>query len=49
MRAHCGSIHPAYGFERHAGYGTEAHLSGIDAHGPLPGLHRMSFSPFKAA
>lgn len=49
MLAHCGSIHPAYGFERHAGYGTEAHLAGIGTHGPLPGLHRMSFSPFKAA
>lgn len=49
MLAHCGTIHPAYGFERHAGYGTEIHLSGISAHGPLRGLHRMSFSPFKAA
>jgi len=49
MLGHCGSIHPAYGFERHAGYGTEAHLAGITAHGPLPGLHRMTFSPFKAA
>ncbi len=49
MLSLCGSIHPAYGFERHAGYGTEAHLAGITAHGPLPGLHRMSFSPFKAA
>jgi ribonuclease HII len=49
MLAHCGTIHPGYGFERHAGYGTEVHLAGIDAHGPLPGLHRMTFSPFKAA
>ena len=49
MLAHCGSIHPAYGFERHAGYATEMHFAGIDLHGPLPGLHRMTFSPFKAA
>jgi ribonuclease HII len=47
MLSHCGSIHPGYGFERHAGYGTELHLAGIQAHGPLPGLHRMTFSPFR--
>lgn len=43
----CGEVHPAYGFERHAGYGTEIHRRGIDAHGPVRGLHRMTFSPFR--
>lgn len=37
---------PAYGFDRHAGYGTKAHLAAIAAHGPCP-LHRMSFAPLK--
>ena len=43
----CGEVHPAYDFERHAGYGTEIHRRGIDAHGPVRGLHRMTFSPFR--
>jgi len=47
MLARCGEEHPAYGFERHAGYGTEIHLNGIETHGPLPGIHRMTFAPLK--
>ncbi|TPW32395.1 ribonuclease HII [Martelella alba] len=39
-------IFPAYGFEKHAGYGTAAHLAAIRQHGPCP-LHRMSFRPLK--
>ncbi|MBI2743765.1 MAG: ribonuclease HII [Chlamydiales bacterium] len=37
--------YPQYGFIKHKGYGTAAHLSAIAAHGPSP-LHRMSFHPF---
>jgi len=35
---------PAYGFARHKGYGTAAHLLALAAHGPTP-LHRRSFAP----
>lgn len=38
------TIYPEYGFEKHKGYGTRAHLGAIEKHGPCP-LHRMSFSP----
>lgn len=33
---------PAYGFERHKGYGTKEHLKALKGHGPCP-LHRMTF------
>jgi ribonuclease HII len=36
--------HPHYGWERNAGYGTAAHLAGLQAHGVTP-LHRRSFAP----
>lgn len=36
--------HPAYGFERHKGYGTPEHLAALRTHGPTP-LHRRSFAP----
>jgi len=39
-------IYPAYGFDRHAGYGTRAHLAAIAAIGPCP-IHRFSFAPLK--
>jgi ribonuclease HII len=45
MRALC-IAYPAYGFSRHAGYGTKAHLAAIAAHGPCP-YHRLSFSPLR--
>ncbi len=35
---------PAYGFDRHMGYPTAAHLAALRAHGPCP-LHRRSFAP----
>ena len=38
--------YPAYGFDRHAGYGTKAHVAAIEAHGPCP-YHRFSFAPLK--
>lgn len=36
--------YPAYGFDRHAGYGTPAHLEALEAHGPCP-EHRKTFAP----
>lgn len=35
---------PAYGFERHVGYGTPEHLRALADHGPCA-LHRRSFAP----
>lgn len=39
---------PAYGFDRHRGYGTAAHLAAIARLGPCP-IHRRSFAPVSAA
>jgi len=36
--------YPAYGFDRHAGYPTPAHLAALSEHGPCP-EHRRSFAP----
>lgn len=47
MLSRCGAVHPGYGFERHAGYGTKVHMAGIETLGALPGIHRMSFSPLR--
>jgi ribonuclease HII len=38
--------YPLYGFDQHAGYGTQAHRAAIARHGPCP-EHRFSFSPIK--
>jgi ribonuclease HII len=35
---------PGYGFARHKGYGTKAHLEALASLGPCP-IHRMSFRP----
>lgn len=35
---------PDYGFERHKGYGTKAHLEAIRRHGPCR-IHRKTFQP----
>lgn len=34
--------YPAYGLEKHKGYGTKAHYAALLEHGPSP-IHRMSF------
>ncbi len=47
MRRLC-PLYPAYGFARHVGYATRAHLDAIAAHGPTP-FHRLSFAPFRIA
>ncbi len=39
---------PAYGFARHAGYGTKQHLEAIARHGITP-HHRRSFAPVAQA
>ena len=35
---------PAYGFERHMGYGTAVHMAVLREHGPCE-IHRRSFAP----
>jgi ribonuclease HII len=40
-------LYPVYGFARHAGYGTKAHLEALRRHGPCP-EHRRSFAPVRA-
>lgn len=36
--------YPGYGFARHKGYGTAAHLAALESLGPTP-IHRYSFAP----
>lgn len=43
-----GRRYPAYGFGRHMGYGTVAHLASLELHGPCP-AHRRSFAPVENA
>lgn len=38
--------YPAYGFAQHKGYGTEAHLAALRAHGASP-IHRQTFAPVR--
>jgi ribonuclease HII len=38
---------PAYGFDRHKGYGTADHQAALERHGPCP-VHRVSFAPVRA-
>jgi len=40
--------YPNYGFERHKGYATAAHLEALERFGPSP-LHRMSFAPIRVS
>lgn len=39
--------HPEYGFDRHKGYPTKAHIKALNEHGPLA-CHRRSFAPVAA-
>lgn len=39
--------HPEYGFDRHKGYPTRAHLAALRAHG-VSVVHRRSFAPVRA-
>lgn len=40
--------YPQYGFSKHKGYGTRAHLDALQKHGPCP-IHRTSFAPVRLA
>ena len=40
------SMYPGYGFAKHKGYPTPAHLEALKTLGPSP-IHRMSFAPCK--
>ena len=42
------AMYPDYGFDRHKGYGTVAHLAALHTHGPCP-AHRRSFAPVRDA
>ena len=39
--------YPEYGFSKHKGYGTKAHLEALANFGPIQGQHRFTFSPVK--
>lgn len=39
--------YPEYGFAKHKGYGTKAHLMALETHGPSP-IHRRSYAPIRA-
>jgi len=39
--------HPAFGFDKHVGYGTAAHMLALTKYGATP-FHRHSFKPIKA-
>jgi len=41
-------LFPAYGFARHKGYGTDAHRTNLQKHGPCV-HHRRSFAPVRLA
>ncbi len=38
--------YPHYAWDRNAGYGTKAHMEGLQSHGLTP-FHRLSFAPCK--
>ena len=40
-------LHPEYGFDRHKGYPTPAHLAALQAHG-VSRVHRRTFGPVRA-
>ena len=39
--------YPEYGFSKHKGYGTKAHLEALASFGPIQGQHRFTFAPVK--
>jgi len=39
--------YPEFGFARHKGYGTKAHLEALKKFGPIEGQHRFTFAPVK--
>lgn len=41
-----GTYYPHYGFAKHVGYATAAHLAALTVHGPCA-IHRRSFAPVR--
>lgn len=41
-------LYPEYGFDKHKGYPTAAHMAALKEHGPCK-FHRMSFAPCREA
>ncbi len=39
-------VHPVYGFDKHVGYGTAAHIKALELHG-VSILHRLSYKPIQ--
>ena len=39
--------YPFYGFEKNAGYGTKAHVEGLNKYGIIEGIHRKSYKPIQ--
>ena len=37
--------YPQYGFKKHKGYGTKAHLEALQKYGAIKGIHRFSYKP----
>lgn len=37
-------LYPNYGFIKHKGYGTKAHMDALEKYGPCP-IHRTTFAP----
>ena len=37
--------YPEYGFKKHKGYGTKAHMEALEKYGPIKGIHRFSYKP----
>ncbi|ARJ14196.1 ribonuclease HII [Staphylococcus lugdunensis] len=40
-------VYPYYGFDKNVGYGTKAHLAGLEQYGVTP-IHRRTFEPVKS-
>lgn len=40
--------YPEYGFAKHKGYGTKAHMEALEKYGPIEHVHRKSFAPIRA-
>lgn len=40
-------LYNKYGFEKHKGYGTKAHMEALQKYGPIKGFHRFSYQPVK--
>lgn len=40
--------YPEYGFAKHKGYGTKAHMEALEKYGPIEHVHRKSFAPIKS-